>query len=429
MECNVCITPFNNSNRKRIDCPRCNYPVCQTCVRTYILQSHFELHCMKCRLPWDHQFIGDHLPINFLKDEYKKHRAEVLFEQQCALFPQTIPLIQKDKDIEKIRENIRLLLQSRAEIDKKIVSAQRHLYYLQSSNTIRNENKSARIPSRPCVYGDCKGYLDESNGVCGLCDRKTCLDCNIAVSCDDHLCLAEDVANWMEIKRSTRPCPKCQTRIHRISGCNQMWCPQCHTPFNYSNGQIEKGPIHNPHYYEYIQSVDRFDVNDDDLCHHNNYNNPPEIIYFTSYLKRCQEIENKEAWLLFHRLVTHVQTIEIPKYHVTNEFTLDLRKAYLRNYINKEVFKKRIQERDKRFRKNREMSAIWEMFLQISNDILHDIFQHLRNKQCTSVYIQNKEIERTELIDYVNRSIFRLNRNFQSRLSHIHRLKYIMTPS
>jgi hypothetical protein len=31
-----------------------------------------------------------------------------------------------------------------------------------------------------------------------------------------------------------------------------MWCPQCHTAFRWSTGEIERGAIHNPHYYEWM---------------------------------------------------------------------------------------------------------------------------------------------------------------------------------
>jgi len=54
-------------------------------------------------------------------------------------------------------------------------------------------------------------------------------------------------------KKDTMGCPSCGVRIYKIEGCDQMWCVECHTPFSYKTGDIVKGVVHNPHYYEYIR--------------------------------------------------------------------------------------------------------------------------------------------------------------------------------
>lgn len=428
-ECEVCINKFNQTTRRMLCCPRCHFRACQSCVRKYILQSHYEVHCMNCKQPWDLFFLGDHFPQTFLKEEYKKHRAEVLFEQQRSLFPETIPLIQRDKEMERLEKKIEQLLFSRANIQKQIVASQRHLFYLRYSNESDNKStimKKKAWSTRSCTYHDCKGYLDES-GVCGLCERCTCLNCNTPIGDENHECTQEEIANWNEIRRSTRPCPSCQVPIHRISGCNQMWCPQCKTAFDYVTGTIEKGPIHNPHYYEYMQAQPT--VRAQEMMECVDMNNIPDIIWFSSYINRSlifQTPVEKEKWIHYHRLVTHVQRVEMDRYNHHMD-TLDLRKSYLRNEISEEMFKKRIQERDKRFRKCREMYAIWEMFVTISNDLLHDLFQHLRNKTLTLDHLEVKNVERDRLIRYVNDCIKRLNRNFQSRLPYIHPIYYTIS--
>ena len=53
------------------------------------------------------------------------------------------------------------------------------------------------------------------------------------------------------INKDTIPCPSCGNMITKISGCDQMWCPECKNAWSWSKGVVVFGYIHNPHYFEY----------------------------------------------------------------------------------------------------------------------------------------------------------------------------------
>ena len=57
------------------------------------------------------------------------------------------------------------------------------------------------------------------------------------------------------MKKDTKPCPKCGQLIHKINGCDQMWCPGCKTPFSWRTGEIERGHVHNPEYYRWMRET------------------------------------------------------------------------------------------------------------------------------------------------------------------------------
>lgn len=58
-------------------------------------------------------------------------------------------------------------------------------------------------------------------------------------------------------------CPNCSSRINRTEGCNDMFCTQCYTKFNYATGKIHKGGFfHNDHYTQYLENLrNTIDIN------------------------------------------------------------------------------------------------------------------------------------------------------------------------
>ena len=363
---------------------------------------------MKCRKAWDRRFLADVFPTSFLTKDYKSHRADVLFERERSMFPETMIHIQRDKEIEKIRENINELVRKQYKIKSDIYNMQQQLYNLEHNTQIREKQKSYHV--RPCVAEDCKGYINEETGTCGICSAHTCVKCNVLVTDEHAECKEDDLSAWAEIKKNTRPCPNCHVRIHKISGCYQMWCPQCHTAFNYNTGQIEKGAIHNPHYYDYLRqnpnATNHVGRRPMPVCGGNRL---PDAWRVTRTLSKHKD---RDDWINFHRLLQHIQAIEIPKYRNRDaDVTLDLRKRYMLNEMDENNFKKRIQEREKRAKKNDDMRTIWEMFFNVGRDIMVTV----SNDQATD----DLHDQMMNLITYVNESITRLNHNYQSRLPRI----------
>ena len=403
-ECSVCIAPYNKSTRKVIECARCEFKCCQTCTRTYLLQSHHDAHCMNCKNPWDRRFIAEYFPLSFLTGEYKKHRSDVLFERERSLLPETMLAIQRDNQVDAVKKQLTELTGQQRSIRMQIFEAQRHLYSL-TNNREGNKTSSSNVMARPCVTEHCKGYIN-NKGECGLCNKITCLQCNVLIDTTvDHECREEDRLNWEEIHKNTRPCPNCHVRIHKISGCAQMWCPQCHTAFNYITGSIETGVIHNPHYYDFMSRNPNHPLNNAGARIGGECNVLPDLWR----ISRINNDLNKKKMMDFHRLLTHVYVVERFKYSDREQYTLDLRKSYMLNLMDEATFKKRIQEREKRSKKNTDMRRIWDMFYNVGRDIVTEYLMNENNRL-------EKYSEIDNLVIYVNESIEKLNHNYQSKL-------------
>ena len=87
-QCPICCENFNASTRATITCANaeCNFDACKSCVRTYLLNTAEDPHCMKCRHGWGQQFLVEKLNKSFMTKDYKEHRQKLLLEREFQRF-------------------------------------------------------------------------------------------------------------------------------------------------------------------------------------------------------------------------------------------------------------------------------------------------------------------------------------------------------
>jgi hypothetical protein len=86
----------------------------------------------------------------------------------------------------------------------------------------------------PCMFNYCKGFMN-NNYKCMTCNQQFCSDCYTKKD-PGHLCKEDDIATVNELKKMVK-CPKCKLAVDKMSGCNSVTCPNCHTLFNYDSGK------------------------------------------------------------------------------------------------------------------------------------------------------------------------------------------------
>lgn len=258
IECPICISRLLPS--KSVMCLYCNYKTCRPCAQRVLTDSPNDPQCMNCRKVWNNEFIHSTFPKSFYSKDLKNHRENVLFEREKSLLPSTQPILERirtyDKEKKDIDQELREINQMLHELKlrkRELTLRKRTLSYRDPMTDIdsKNENKEKTFV-RQCPAPDCRGFLSTS-WKCGLCDTLVCSKCHEIKNNDiNHVCKPENIESAKLIDKDTKPCPKCSARIFKISGCDQMWCCNCKTPFSWKTGQIiNHGIIHNPHYFEW----------------------------------------------------------------------------------------------------------------------------------------------------------------------------------
>ena len=378
MECAICCEKLNVSNHKKVTCPFCDFNSCRTCVQTYLLSVSSDPHCMGCKQLWAREVVDGACTKVFRDTKLKKHRETILFEREKCLLPQTqeaAARIIQGRNIDKLIQEESLKID---EIRRNIhhLTHQKHVI-LTGGQSVQQTEK--RVFVRKCPVEDCRGFLS-TRWKCQICENNICPDCNEIKRDDGHACDPNNVETVALLKKDTKPCPKCGTMIFKISGCSQMWCPDCHTAFDWNTLRIETGRIHNPHYYEFNRVGGRPQREHGDIpcggipsvhelsnaiglhpTRHHRY------MYSTSLLGTPEQVDT----LKIHRLVMHIQQIEIQQEHEVNN--QELRVKYLLHEMSEDDMKVILQKNEKAREKIRDRNNLLRMFCDVTGDLLRQL--------------------------------------------------------
>jgi hypothetical protein len=342
---------------------------------------------MHCNKLWEREFIDDNLTMTYRMNDYKKHRENILLDREVALMPATQHRAEQIRDADRMEKEIippfdaklKELYAASAEITKKVNEVYRlrsdAQYQIRLLRTGQGEKAKTEVSFvRKCPDGDCRGFLSTA-WKCGLCSKWACPECHEIKGTDRdaaHECKPENVATAKLLAKDSRPCPGCGVVISKIEGCDQMWCPQCHTAFSWRTGQKETGVVHNPHFYEWQRKQNGGvapRVLGDVAC--------GGIPHYTEVRNRLTGLMATEmqAILNFHRIVQHVQHVDLARYHnVFNENdNQDMRIQYLLGNMNLDVLKVTIQQREKKREKERAIRRALEVLVQAGIDLLRRI--------------------------------------------------------
>lgn len=116
--------------------------------------------------------------------------------------------------------------------------------YVGNDDTVKDTDDKEEV-ERICI-GECK-----------VCKTFQCMECMTALQTKttEHICDEDLVKTIKMIAKSSKPCPNCKQPIMKLHGCNQMFCTECNTAFDWETNQIITGRIHNPHYFIWLSKT------------------------------------------------------------------------------------------------------------------------------------------------------------------------------
>ncbi len=463
-ECMICCETYNKSLRTKVKCnsSECDFEACKSCIRQYLMNTTNDIHCMNCKKAWDQSFVVLNLNRSWVVNTYRPRRTQLLFERNISKTQEVMPEVENYMEIKRIREKNRPLIKAlqdkktsvyqerskirsemykrqdeiRREMNRKIKeiteeyngqlieyhqeldNIQDNIQILQSETGIEKKERSKFV--MPCQHSDCKGFLSSAYK-CGLCAHFTCSKCLKVLGetkDENHVCNEDDIKTAEYIKSTTRPCPKCGERIHKTSGCNQMWCIECHCAFDWNTGKIETGTVHNPHYFQFLRNNTNGGAiprqpGDDPCADYGPYIRTCNIAVMEHILDKDEYIqpdidtelteEQKKkikiaTWgdclLQFVQTISHIQYAEMAQIRARHEECENVQR-HLIQYITKETdektFKSYIEEKDKNRQKYNDQLYILDLIVNVGKDIIRSIFKELVDNNMNMTMQEVKE--------------------------------------
>lgn len=409
VECSVCVEKFNKTTRACVRCQFCSFEVCRGCYQKYCLDQKNTV-CMNCKRVHTLSFFYNHVTAVFVKTEWNRAMKEKMFELERAKFPETQMYIEDKTKTKKRLEELSVMLRELKDERSRLTT---HLHDIE-------HKKSTTYTATyilPCPADNCKGLI-MNNHTCGICFTKVCGKCNEPVGNanedskqrEDHECDPEKVKSIDFIKHTTKACPKCGTRIHKIEGCNQIFCVMCHIAFDYRTGQIEKGRIHNPHYFEYLRSISKDGVirREEDVfeCGQQDDNLIGQYELLYTVVNEYPPVHNRFITNVYRNMV-HIEHVTKREYSWHNDTSIDahrrereLREKYLKGEFNQPTFESRIRAIQKRKEKSSEVYPILDTVVKACNDLLKGL-PHNFSEEVMTTFMHNL----TELVHMMNDAI------------------------
>ena len=456
--CDVCTEKYNKSTRVKVTCPWCPFNQCAECAGIYILGHSSDPHCMNCKKSWSREMLHENFSNKFLNKDLKERREALLFERERSLMPETQPYVEAEKNarfhakqIEEINKKIELVRKEVAEIyaqplgplavehgltndleadivrhglvaDKhKIVRILEtdvaHHHYAQqawATGGARMATHNKRQFVRACPANGCSGFLSTA-WKCGLCDIWACPDCHEVKGLDrdaPHTCDPANIATAQLLAKDSRNCPNCASMIFKIDGCDQMWCTQCHTAFSWNTGRVEVHRVHNPHYYEWMRVNGTLPREPGDVpC-----GGLPGIEHLRTvignggntvrgYAPDTRTPVQKHLWAI-HRNHTHIQWVVQGRYIADDRAAgnRDLRVKFMLKDFTDEIFRKKLQQREKANEKKEAIRQVLDMYQAVTIDLFRTLMENGNCEETLQSFIN--------LRDHANEFFSKISKRF-----------------
>ena len=404
-------------------------PIVERLLRPQRVNNEIEEVCREIAILDSQNSSLNYCPSVNFESNIPKHLPQ--YWQELRKWQQQFETIRNNNnDIQRKKYNKRELKEKINQLKNRLIVLQneREALYQES---LYGVNPRAEQPQRQraefiraCPDNDCRGFLS-TQWKCGVCEKWSCPQCHEVKGVNrdvEHVCNTDTVASVRLISNDTKPCPSCGKGIFKISGCDHMWCTQCHTGFSWRTGNIQRDGM-NPHFFEWAlrngNNVPRNPV-DNNPCQQNrlNYTLFTTIRNLLLYKHPAHPLSNSCADLIMHLVqnAIHMQGIIMPRYAIRNreDRNENLRIDYMMNKLSEEDFKLILQRNEKKHQKYREIHNIFDLLKTTVTDIIIRFIDHLEKSQAGRW--EDKILNEIDsIVNYANECFSDISKTYKSK--------------
>jgi hypothetical protein len=426
--CGVCMDNYTPIIRKKCVCRYCKADTCSKCIERYLLERHEDAHCLHCRVNYNDAALQEICTKTYVQHVYFKHRQEVLINRERANLPglQDAAIAEKQKrdnelKIKDIAQEISSIELQRdtvmTDYNKLYTEYYSKLAAKQDYSVIRKQLDDLLVKSEgfrtkignkrdeinrikwPAAYGlpanggthakpeeekkkfirrctrdGCQGFLSTA-WKCGICEFYSCSKCFITKTKkhdDPHECKKEDVETAEMIKADCKPCPNCGEFIQKSSGCSQMWCISCQTPWDWNTGKVVTGGIiHNPHYYEWMKRNGGTAPRNPADVPCGGYPNAWELRRMPKGMSNA----TANTFFEFHRICQELQDISERTYrtHIDQDSTNNINVKFLLGDFDEKHWGQLLGKNERKRKRDREVQEIFAAFRMVAVELLNRV--------------------------------------------------------
>lgn len=350
---------------------------------------------MSCKKEWTPEFQVN-FPKAFWTNDYREAREIVLFAEEKTYLPplqqeadRLLRITKSKADVDDLRQKIhindanedQLVRDQRRihrELSEKYETALKELRT--ASRHLEDQKEEKKVCTVKCPVQDCRGYLCDKY-VCGLCHVTICKDCNEVKEVNaaekvEHKCDEGKVATMIEIRKTSKPCPKCGMAISKVDGCDQMFCiaPGCHTAFSWTTGLVETGVIHNPEYFKLLREGKIQDPRH--RQHQGACGQIPMFYDIQSKLLRAPITRQQEArFVYYYQRFMHHRQVTLRRFLDQADRQKD-RLKYLTGEMDEKTFKQKVYVANLANERKKEERQIIETYISVGEELFRQLEYH-----------------------------------------------------
>ncbi len=392
-ECTICYTNCKETSRlKKIECNNCNYIVCSACQKNY-----GKLECSSCHILFDKKFGYEKLGKTFVNNNIKQNELKEIMFQQRKELESIAPLVEWTQICNIIKANA-----NKAGVNVHHYNSQGR--FIKGGLPPKPDRKITVHKSINCPSKGCVGVI--IRGVCSFCNANVCNECECIME-DNHKCDPEVLKTIKEIKASSKPCPKCNTLIHKTEGCDHMMCTYCGTHFSYDHLTIMIGST-NHHYRNRMIRQNINEIGND--CRSDLENPRIPLTIMKTEIKTHKRTIDKEVFDILYDTTTKIRYLMTTEYKVetitakSRDKYDELQVKYAIKDINDKQWESLVYKNYIKQRVYELITSMLQLYIVHTDDFQSQLYDMIQNSKDFDNDLKELKLKCKNFIDLLNES-------------------------